>query len=782
MPESVRTFALVDALQGALSAIESDSADAALRRLIDHLGQGILMIAADGSVEFMNSAAVGMLGAIPPDSKNWQATHIGCYLSPGNDRIGRIPINRALAGASPSSLECVVRNKHSPLGFWVRISARPVRTSAGFVKGAICALEDISQERNQRASHDEATRSYQVLFERNVAGIVRSRLDGTFTECNQAYADMLGLANREQIREYRAADFYVDPKLSLEIVGELQTQISSTRELALKRTDGRRISVLMNATLLEGPRAEEGAGEIIATLFDITDRKHWEQTLHESEERFTAFMHHLPGIAFINDGEGRYLYCNEAADKATHGRMRVPGASIAKLWPADLAARLDANNQLVLETGRSYEFIESLPYGDGFHSWLVSKFPMLDIGDRPLVGAIGIDITERQLMEERLQQSEKMEAIGRLAGGVAHDFNNLLTLISGYGQMAKEALTGGEYQETVQPYLDEVLAAAARAASLTGQLLAFSRRQVVQARAFDIRHAVRHATEMLKPLIGEHIDLKVVLPEKPCNVLADPSLIEQMLVNIAINGRDAMPEGGRLQIQVRCLQRPAVAEPSGPCVLLEIEDDGKGMDEVTRSRLFEPFFSMKEKGKTTGLGLSTAYGIVKQSGGEILVESRIGAGSRFSVYLPQVDAPPESRNHELSTVQPAVKVDASILLVEDEKPVRDLVRLMLTTLGYRVEAADGGIEALKLFREKKAAFDLLLTDVIMPQMNGRDLSERLREQSPDLKIIYMSGYTDDMLARQGVIAEGVVLLQKPFSTASLARVLQSQLQKQNPRT
>jgi CheY-like chemotaxis protein len=369
-----------------------------------------------------------------------------------------------------------------------------------------------------------------------------------------------------------------------------------------------------------------------------------------------------------------------------------------------------------------------------------------------------------------------MEAVGRLAGGVAHDFNNLLTVISGYGHMM---LRGIGPEDPLHSCVEEVLNASSRAASLTNQLLAFSRRQVIQPKVLDLNVLVANMDRMLRRVIGEHIELETVLSPGLGNVKADAGQLEQVILNLAVNARDAMAEGGKLSIRTVSVDVPkssrfnADVRP-GSYVKLVVADTGKGMDAEMMVHLFEPFFTSKATGKGTGLGLSTVYGIVKQSGGEIVVESRPGQGATFSIYLPQIAS--ADAGVEASEAPRALKVGTeTILLVEDELGVRQLVREMLHRLGYKIFVAGGGQEAIRLFEKHQASIDLLLTDVIMPQMGGRDLAGRLKSMRPKLKVLYMSGYTDDMLAHHGVLETDVILLQKPFAPDALAKKLREVL-------
>ena len=397
--------------------------------------------------------------------------------------------------------------------------------------------------------------------------------------------------------------------------------------------------------------------------------------------------------------------------------------------------------------------------------------------------SILMDVTERKaaeetrerlaIVEEQLRQSQKMEAVGRLAGGVAHDFNNLLTAISGYSDLLLHRLP--EYS-TLRRDVEEIRKAGDRAAALTHQLLAFSRRQVLQPKVLDLNAVVTNMEQMLRRLVGENIALSTDLSPSLSRVKVDPGQIEQVIVNLALNARDAMPDGGRLTIATADAELSpayAVAHPEvrpGPHVLLSMADTGHGMDDETQAHLFEPFFTTKDRGKGTGLGLATVYGIVQQSGGHIRVNSGADRGSTFLIYLPRVEV---AEDGEQCPVPPPLLRPSpgseTVLLAEDEEGVRRYAREILSGNGYKVLEAGNGREALLLSEAHRGEIHLLLTDVEMPKMSGRELTERIRPQRPDLRILYMSGYTDDAILRDGVLGDGAPFLQKPFTSEVLAR-------------
>jgi hypothetical protein len=383
--------------------------------------------------------------------------------------------------------------------------------------------------------------------------------------------------------------------------------------------------------------------------------------------------------------------------------------------------------------------------------------------------AVIIDITGRRELEEQLRQAQKMEAVGMLAGGIAHDFNNLLTIISGYGQLILNNLGP---QDANRHSVEQIVKAGDRAAALTKQLLAFSRRQVLQPKVLDLNKLVASLSTMLQRLIGEDIDLRLVLRPDLGRVSADPGQIEQVLMNLAVNARDAMPKGGVLTIETANIQLDAdyvsrhLAVRTGPYILLAVSDNGAGMDPATQARLFEPFFTTKGKGRGTGLGLSTVFGIVKQSGGSVDVYSESGRGTSVKVYLPRIDQPAAIESQDPGHV--ARRGTETILLVEDDEMVRHLVRETLVREGYRILDAADPIDARRISETFRGQIQLLITDVVMPKVSGRELAEMLAHGRPEMKILYMSGYTDSAVLNSGIFHKEVAFLQKPFSPAALA--------------
>src|SRR5438067_7951396 len=381
------------------------------------------------------------------------------------------------------------------------------------------------------------------------------------------------------------------------------------------------------------------------------------------------------------------------------------------------------------------------------------------------------DVGKRVSLEDQLRQSQKLEAIGRLAGGIAHDFNNILTAIMGYSALLQSALDKGDPK---QQEVEEIKKAVRRASSLIQQLLAFSRRQVLQLRVMDLNAVLKNIQQLLQRLIGEDTELILLLTPELGHVKADPGQIEQVLMNLALNARDAMPKGGKVTIRTANVmidetfaRRHLIAHP-GRYIMLSVTDTGTGMDEETQAHIFEPFFTTKEQGKGTGLGLATVYGIVKQSGGSIFVYSEPGKGATCQIYLPRVEEAVTVIDSVNATIEPP-QGSETILLVEDEEPVRELVRKVLERNGYRILEARHGDEAIKICAQHNGGeISLLVTDVVMPRMSGREVAERLQASHPKMKVLYLSGYTDDAVVRHGVLQSMTAFLQKPFTPDALA--------------
>ncbi len=501
-------------------------------------------------------------------------------------------------------------------------------------------------------------------------------------------------------------------------------------------------------------------------------RREVEEALRVSEERYRDLVENAHDIIYSHDLEGNYTSMNKAGEVITGYTLEeVLKLNVLKTVAPEYRPKAKEMLERKLTGERITAYELEIMAKDGGRI-IVEVNTKLEYDDGVPVGVQGIarDVTARKQLEEQLRQSQKMDAVGQLAGGIAHDFNNLLTAISGYSELTLRRLKA---DDPLRHNLEEIKKAGDRAASLTRQLLAFSRKQVLQPKVLNLNSIVSNVENMLGRLIGENIELRTSLSPDLGSVKADPGQIEQVLLNLAVNSRDAMVEGGKLMIETANVYldeeyaRQHIAVEPGHFVLLAVSDDGIGMDEEIRTRIFEPFFTTKAVGKGTGLGLSTVYGIVKQSGGSIWVYSEAGIGTTFKIYLPRVDTPvenyrrPEDWMGDLSGT-------GTILLAEDEELVRNLTSEVLQLYGYSVLEASGGREALQICERYADSIDLLITDVVMPEMSGRELADRLKQLRPDVKVLFMSGYTDNAIVHQGVLDAGANFIQKPFAPEVLA--------------
>ena len=494
--------------------------------------------------------------------------------------------------------------------------------------------------------------------------------------------------------------------------------------------------------------------------------------LRESNALLQSVFEGTGDAIFIKDLDGRYILVNQTfADMLELPAREVIGKLVPELVDADAARLLLGQDHAVVESGAGKSFEYEITVKNKRCTLLTNKAPHRD-GNGNIVGVVGVvrDITEYRQLEERLRQSQKMEAIGTLAGGVAHDFNNLLMVINGYSSVLFDALSA---DHELRGHADQIFKAGERAASLTRQLLAFSRKQTIQAGKLSLNQVIAGMEKLLQRLIGENIRIITSLAPDLGPIFADAGQLEQVIINLAVNARDAMPAGGRLNFETRNIEfgdTIAAANNLKPGRYVEflVSDTGVGMDLNVQTRLFEPFFTTKPVGKGTGLGLSTVYGILKQSNGHISFTSQPGHGCTFRIYLPRADS---ARSEHLPSAEIPAHLEGSetVLLVEDDATVCDFIRAVLSSHGYRVLTPKRPKDAEALFDEHGGRIDLLLSDVVMPEISGAELAKRLTAKNPNIKVLFMSGYIGDDVLRQGIQEKEVPFLQKPFAPLTLAQ-------------
>ncbi len=633
---------------------------------------------------------------------------------------------------------------------------------------------DVTERRQSEEALQKQTRLMQELLDAVPIPILAKDTDGRIVLANAAFVTAQG-GPAEGIlgKTYRELG-QPEPDLSAEYDRlVLERETTQTYEADLRFSDG----TVQHHVLTKAP-LRSTKGEVVGVVtagLNISDRYEAEKALRQSEERFRALFESAGDAIFISETSGRIMEANQTAcERLGYGKGELLGLSLADISLPGEAAAIAERIAATREKG-SLAFETSHVGRDGTVFPVEMIATMLDLGGQPAILGIARDASERkkaekvrEALEDQLRQAQKMEGIGQLAGGIAHDFNNLLTAIRGSASLALAELPPGA---GAREDLEQIEQAADRAAGLTRQLLAFARRTVLQPEVVDLGEIVRRLGPMLRRIIGEDVSLATLVPKTACHVLADPGQLEQIIVNLAVNARDAMPDGGKVTIEVAPAEAGADAEADaeaglhGPITTLSVTDTGVGMSPETLGHLFEPFFTTKGPGKGTGLGLATVYGIVRQSGGTVTARSELGRGSTFTVSLPRVEAARQVAAEVMQETAARGSRTGTILVVEDDNGVRRFASRVLEAAGYRVLVAPDGNAAVEA--SAHGTVQLLLTDVVMPGMSGRDVALKLSSAQPGIRVLYMSGHTDKGIVRDGVLEPDIEFLAKPFTAEAL---------------
>ena len=804
------------------------------RATFEHAGVGIAHVAPDGRWLRVNQRLCEILGYTRDElhAVTFQSlTHADDVAADVAARAG------LLAGGTPSYARDKRYLRKDGGIVWVHVRVAPVRDAAGDVEYFITVVEDVSA---RRAAADRIARLsliYRTLSDANQA-IVRVTDEQELLQriCNLAVG-LGGLrlvwtgmhdAERNVLVPRAAAGELADTVR--EVVLPLATDGPAGQALACEAFR-QGVTLVSNDYRADSERAYwhgqsatagvasavclplRKGGRVVGVLsLGATDRDYFDpevvalveelgldvslgldqleqshrlaQTLaalRQSEERYRDLVENLDDVVFQVDPEGRFRYVSPAVRKYGYEPEDLVGRSFATVIHAEDLALARASLERVLNGGDGPSHYRALDTHGAVHEIRVSSRAVHEHGR--VVGLTGVlmDVTEQLRTEEQLRVAQRLEAVGRLAGGVAHDFNNILAVIINYAGFAMDVVRAGE---PLRDDLEEILKAARSAAALTRQLLAFSRKQVLKPERLSLNHAIKAMEAMVRRLMREDIELVLELAEDAGLVLVDRSQIEQVLMNLLVNARDAMPHGGKVTIRTsntKMGQGAAGADALGPpqrYTVLSVSDTGAGMDAQTKARIFDPFFTTKGLGQGTGLGLATVHGVVEQSGGSIRVASEPGQGATFEILLPVAVAWEEPRRPAVATGRPAGK--ETILVVEDEEGVRNVAKRALGAAGYMVLVAANGAEALLACQQHQGALALLITDVVMPGMSGRELADRLTVMRPGLRVLFMSGYTDDALAHHGVLDPGVELLEKPFNVGELLRKVRELIDVERP--
>ncbi len=756
-----------------------------LQSILDNMSEAVLVADTNANFLVFNPAAERILGARSEGEKpeEW-VQRVGLFRPDGKTLfpVSELPLRRAIQGHSTDDVEVLIRNPNVPRGVLVHSSGRPLRDERGAIRGGIVVFRDMTERREAV----ERLRKLSHAVEQSPVSVVITDTHGNIEYVNPKFTQVTGYSSDEVLgltpRILRSGE--VPP----EVYRELWTTITAGREWRGEFHNRKKDGELFWEFASISPILDE-QGRIthfVAVKEDITERKKAEETLAGREHRFRSLIENAQDIITIIDIEGTIRFQSPAAKRILG---RAPEEFVGKsafdfLHPDDAPGVQAAMRRIIESPEVPQTSLFRFRHANGSFRTMEGIGKVLPGGGSPQIVVNSRDVTDSRALEEQLRQAQKMEAVGRLAGGIAHDFNNLLTAIMGYAELATGRLRP---EDPSRLELSEIEKAAQRAADLTRQLLAFSRKQVLQPRVISLNRIVSDTDKMLRRLIGEDIELVTLLNDRLGSVKADTGQIEQVLLNLAVNARDAMPKGGKLTIET---SEVALDEsysvfhfdvPPGRYVLLAVSDTGTGMDAKTLSHVFEPFFTTKEAGKGTGLGLSTVYGVVKQSGGHVTVYSEPGVGTTFKIYLPRVEGLPEEARRPPRQARQAAATE-TVLVVEDEEAVRRLVCRSLEAHGYKTLPSARASEALLVCEEHAGEIHLMLTDVVMPNLSGRELAQRAAAFRPRMKVLFMSGYTDDAIVRHGVLDAGTPFLQKPFTPSALASKVREVLDAPERRT
>jgi PAS domain S-box-containing protein len=746
------------------------------RSLIEHGMDLITIIGADGRFQYSSPTVTRVLGY----GQTELIGRVGFdYLHPDDRARVEAAFARALGGSAGEIRE-EFRFRHRDGSWRCFESVVTNLVDEPTVAGLVINSRDVTERRHAEETLRRERFLVDTLMEHVPDFIYFKDAESRFLRINRAFAQRVGLGDPAEAVGKTDFDLF-SPDHAEAAWKDEQEIIRSGRpvlNLEERETWPDRPSAWVSTTKMP---LRDADGRVVGTFGisrDITERKEAQLALQDSETRFrTAFMTVADAHYIATRDEGLILEVNDRFESVFgYRRDEALGRTSLELGlyvnPDDrkrMLAELRSQGQV-----RELEILARRKGGDIIPVQIsVSELRM---GDQPLILGVVRDLSEQKRagealrdLEEQFRQAQRLEAVGRLAGGVAHDFNNILTAISGYTELLLEDFRGNDPRRAD---LEEIRSAAQRAAALTRQLLAFSRKQVLQPQVLDLNEVVRALEKMLRRLIGEDVELAFRSADRLGAVRADPGQLEQVILNLAVNARDAMPHGGQLTLETanvvldEAYAREHADTNPGPYVMLAVSDTGTGMSPEVQSHIFEPFFTTKELGKGTGLGLATVHGIVTQSGGRVQLYSEPGHGTTFKIFLPRVE--PTAEAAEAAPPTPVEGGRETVLVVEDDAAVREVVAKSLGNRGYTVLRAPDGRTALELAQVRAGKVDLLLTDIVMPGITGRELAQTLAAQHPRLRVLYMSGYTDDAVVRHGVLEEGVPFLQKPFTSDTLA--------------
>jgi len=758
--------------------------EARFKTLFEHAPDAFFLMNQQGKFLDVNRSVEELSGYDREEAIGQDYRELG-FFDEQQNLMAQTLLSQGVDGIPMGPVEFSLRRKDGGVVF-IEIKGLPMRIQGESLLLGIA--RDITARKRAEAALRDSEERYRTLFETSPDALIVMDLDMNLIMANQRSMEMIGYDSLEQAMSRRGIDNFAwedRPRVMATVKEMMATGRTQTFETTMVRRDGARFPSLNSAALIQDAAGNPQA--ILGVARDITGIKETEADLRESMQKFRLISETIQDVFWISTpGIEKMVYVSPAYEEIW-GRplaelVQSPQTFLEGVHPEDreqVRAEILANEACGTPWSHEYRVVKP----DGAVRWIQGRgFPVQDDQGRIIwYTGVATDVTERKTLEQQFLQAQKMEAVGRLAGGVAHDFNNLLMAIMGYGELMRSKVN---QKDPLYGHLENIIKAGDKAVALVQQLLAFSRRQIVHPQLIDLRQVLVDLEPMLRRLIGEDIELEILTGPRPAAMRGDSGHLGQVIMNLVVNARDAMPRGGRLTIEAAavdfslgCHTRFGLTPP-GAYVALKVRDTGEGMDEATQARIFEPFFSTKEPGKGTGLGLSTVYGIVKQSGGYLDVDSEPGKGSAFIIHLPRLEAPVQQPKVTMAIIE-GLRGEETILLVEDEDVLRIMLAKFLRLYGYAVLEARHGGEALLICERHQGPIHLLVTDVVMPQMSGRELADRLAPLRREMQVLYMSGYTDDEVVHHGVRDSSVSFLQKPFKPIELARQVRGILERQS---
>ncbi len=737
-----------------------------LQAIIEAEPECVKLVASDGTLIMMNRAGLEMIQVDSPDQARGRSIYP--LVAPEYREAFRKLTEEVFQGKSGTLTFKMTGIKGRRL--WLDTHAVPLRNDEDEIIALLGITRDVTEQKKAEENLKKERDFVSTVLDTVGSIVLVLDRDGRIVRFNRA-CELVSGYSLEEVQGRFVWDFLLPPE---QVEGVKKVFSTLTSGMFPNKyanywvaKDGQRKLISWSNTVL---LATDGSVEhVIATGIDITEHRKADMALLQEKKFSDVVIDSLPGLFYVVDEAGHLIRWNRNFQEVTGYSAEELANRNALAFFREDRELVSGRIQAVFQDGSATVEAKMVTKSGASVSFMLTGFRMV-MNDKPYLVGVGIDISERKRLEDQLRQSQKMESIGTLTGGISHDFNNILTAIIGYGSLLRMKMTD---DDPLRHNVDQILASANRAASLTQGLLAYSRKQVLNPQRVNLNEIIIKVERLLARLIGDDVEFKCILTDKDVTVLADAGQLEQIMMNLVTNARDAMPDGGYLYVETQRVDLDEVTAKAhdvrkpGTYALILVTDSGMGMDQQTQERIFDPFFTTKDVGKGTGLGLAMVYGIIKQHNGFIEVESEVGRGTTLKIYLPVAQGATEEKQPD---DLPAVKRGTeTILVAEDDETVRNFITTILTQFGYSVIQAENGEDAVKKFMANRGAIKLLLLDVMMPKKNGKEVYDKIRIFEPDIRTLFLSGYSADIMSQKGLLENGLNFLYKPVPMNDLLR-------------